>query len=70
MGILDYNESDPEEEPQDYQPVPTGKQPTPTELRIEVRQSPYLDPFYRHNPVHITIDSGATGNMIHLSTVQ
>ena len=26
--------------------------------------------FYRHNPVRITIDIGATGNMIRLSTVR
>ena len=69
MGILDRDESDPEEEPQDYQPAPTGNQPSPSALRIQVSQSPYLDTFYRHNPVRITIDSGATGNMIRLSTV-
>ena len=72
MGILDCDEWDPEEEPQDYKPASTGNQPTPSPstLRIQVRQSPYLDTFYRHNPVRITSDSGATGNMIRLSTVQ
>ena len=70
MGILDCDGSDPEEEPQDYQPAPTGNQPTSSALRIQVPQSPYLDTFYRHSPVHITIDSGATVNMIRLSTVQ
>ena len=70
VGILDCDESGPEEEPQDYQPAPTGNQPTPSALRIQVRQSPYLDTLYRHNPVRFTIDNGATGNMIHLSTVQ
>ena len=63
MGILDWDESDPEEEPQDYQP-------THSALRIQVRHSPYLDTFYRHNPVRITIDIRATSNMIRLSTVQ
>lgn len=70
MGILDCDGSDPEGEPQDYQLAPAGNQPTPSALRIQVRQSPYLDTFYRHNPVRITINSGATGNMIRLSTVQ
>ena len=69
MGILDCDESAPEEEPQDYQPAPTGNQPTPSALRIQVRQSPYLDTLYRHNTVCNTIDSGASGNMIRLSTV-
>ena len=70
VGILDCDGSDPEEEPQDYQPAPPGNQPTPSALRIQVPQSSYLDTFYRHSPVHITIDIGATGNMIRLSTVQ
>ena len=51
VGILDCDESDPEEEPQDYQPAPTGNQPTPSALRIQVRQSPYLDTFYRRNSI-------------------
>ena len=29
VDILDCDESDPEEEPQEYQPSPTGNQPTP-----------------------------------------
>ena len=41
-----------------------------TALRIQVRQSPYLDTLYEHQPVRITIDSGATGNMIRLSTAK
>lgn len=42
----------------------------PTALRIQVRQSPYIDMFHHHHPVRVTIDSGATGNMIRLSTVK
>ena len=38
--------------------------------RVQVRQSPYLDTFYRHNPLRITLDSGATGNMIRASTAR
>ena len=37
--------------------------------RVSVRQSPYLDTFYGHHHVRLTIDSGATGNMIRMSTV-
>ena len=37
-------------------------------LRIQVRQSPYLDTFYKHNHIRIVIDSGATGNMIRANT--
>ena len=63
-GILDC------EELQDYQPKSTRNQPTPSALRIQARHSPYLDIFYRYNPVRITIDSGTIGNMILVSTVQ
>ena len=70
VGILDCDESHPEEEPQDYQPTPTGKQLTPQCIENTGTPVPYLDTFYRHNPVRITIDGGATGNMIRLSTVQ
>ena len=37
--------------------------------RIAVRQSPFLDTFYNHHHVRLTLDSGATGNMIRASTV-
>jgi hypothetical protein len=39
-------------------------------FRIQTRQSPYIDMFYNHHPVRITIDSGATGNMIRHATAQ
>ena len=39
-------------------------------LRVQVRQSPYFDAFCGHQVVRITVDSGATGNMIRASTVQ
>ena len=64
VGILDCDDSDHEEEPQDYQPKTTGNQPTPSALRIQLRQSPYLDTFYRHNRVRITIDSGPLANIL------
>ena len=43
--------------------------PEPTALRIQTRQSPYIDSFYAHHSVRITLDSGATGNMIRHSIV-
>ena len=38
--------------------------------RIQVEQSPYLDTYYRHCPLRITVDSGATGNFIGQSTAK
>ncbi len=35
--------------------------------RVLIKQSPYLDAFHGHCPVRLTIDSGATGNMIKAS---
>ncbi|CAC5380849.1 unnamed protein product [Mytilus coruscus] len=32
--------------------------------RVQIQQSPYFDVYYGHNPTKLTIDSGATGNMI------
>ena len=39
-----------------------------TAQRIDIHQSPYLDTFCGHHTVRVTIDSGATGNMIRHST--
>ena len=38
--------------------------------RVQIRQSPYIDAFFKHHPVRITIDSGATGNMMRASTAR
>jgi hypothetical protein len=46
------------------------REPSPATRRVQVRQSPYIDVFYDHHSARITIDSGATGNMISLSTVK
>lgn len=35
--------------------------------RVQIRQSPYLDAFKDHFPIRLTIDSGATGNMVKAS---
>ena len=54
----------------DQQPAPDEGEPLeqPQIQRIDVRQSPYLDAFCGHHMVRLTIDSGATGNMIRQST--
>ena len=41
-----------------------------TTLRVQVRQSPYIDTFHDHHTVRVTIDSGATGNMIRENTAK
>ena len=51
----------------DVDPIDSTSHPT---FRIQVRQSPYVDVFFHHHSARITIDSGATGNMIRLSTVK
>ena len=43
------------------------KQPSVTTSRVQIRQSPYIDVYYGHIPMRLTIDSGATGNMIRAS---
>ena len=42
-GILDWTYPDSEEEPQEFRPEPAGNQTSPSALRVQVRQSPYLD---------------------------
>ena len=44
--------------------------PSSSTLRVQVRQSPYFDVFCGHHVVRVTVDSGATGNMIRASTVR
>ena len=48
----------------------TGSSPTSHVFRIHTRQSTYLDMFYAHHPVRVTIDSSTTGNMIRHTVVQ
>ena len=52
--------------------TPTVELPSPTDMsrRVLVRQSPHIDTFSGHQRARVTIDSGATGNMIRLSTSQ
>lgn len=70
VSILDNDYIDDQE---DTCPMPdedTDPQTEHSSLRIQVRQSPYIDTFYQHHPARITIDSGATGNMIRHSTAK
>ena len=36
--------------------------------RVQIRQSPYLEMFYNHHTVRLTLDSGATSNMMSKAT--
>ncbi|KAK3714880.1 hypothetical protein QZH41_001881 [Actinostola sp. cb2023] len=73
VGILDddsevdnaFDTSPPDSEPKTHEPGPDS-----TVFRIQTCQSPYLDTFHAHHHVRITIDSGATGNMIRHSLVK
>ena len=48
----------------------TGSSLSSHVFRTQTRQSPYLDMFYADHPVRVTIDSGATGNMIRHTVIQ
>ena len=41
-----------------------------TNRRVQVKQSPFLDTFYKHFPIRVTIDSWAETNLIKSSLVQ
>ena len=71
VGILD----DEQDTTYDLDPDPPCHEttlPTPDVVayRVQTRQSPYMDVFHGHRVVRITIDSGATGNMIRHSTAK
>ncbi len=42
--------------------------PSPLACRVQTSDSPYLNVFSSHHVIQITLDSGATGDMIHQST--
>lgn len=65
-------EDDGEDVPTDFHNPPAHEEDlepatTSTAFRVQTRQSLYMDTFHDHHPVRITIDSGATGNMIRQS---
>ncbi|KAK3105126.1 hypothetical protein FSP39_017698 [Pinctada imbricata] len=70
IGIIDNassDESENDDNPHQDQPV---MEQSMSSYRVSIRQSPYLDLFVGHIPVRLTIDSGATGNMIRESTAR
>ena len=67
------NESDEEDEPPDLTcalvdhspPAPLALPTDPSATRrVQVRQSPYFDAFYKHHASRITLDTGAEGDLI------
>ena len=73
VGILD-NEQDADGDLDPDPPIAAADTPLPRPdvmaYRVQTRQSPYMDVFHGHRVVRITIDSGATGNMIRHSTAK
>ena len=71
VGILD-NGQDTNVDLDPDPPVPDTTLPSPDVVayRVQTRQSPYMDVFHGHQVVRVTIDSGATGNMIRHSTAK
>ena len=73
VGILD-NEQDADDDLDPDPPIAAADTPLPRPdvmaYRVQTRQSPYMDVFHGHRVVRITIDSGATGNMIRQSTAK
>ena len=49
---------------------PTDHVPGIVSYRVQTRQSPFMDMFVSHRVVRLTIDSGATENMMRHSTAQ
>ena len=46
------------------EPVTESHPPGAVSYRVQTRQSPYFDVFHGHYTVRVTVDSGATGNMM------
>ena len=70
-GILD-NDQETETSPDSDSPDPDTTLPGPDMVayRVQTRHSPYMDVFHDHRVVRVTLDSGATGNMIRRSTAK
>lgn len=58
-NIADAEDSCATDDEQESSPSKLGKL-----RRVQVEQSPYLNLYHRHIPIQVTLDSGATGNMI------
>ena len=70
VGILDNEQDTGVLDPDPPVPDTTLPSPDVVAYRVQTRQSPYMDVFHGHQVVRVTIDSGATGNMIRHSTAK
>ena len=50
--------------------IPSGLIDQPVVHRVNVIQSPFLNVYYNHHPVRLTLDTGATTNMIKASVAR
>ena len=50
--------------------VPPAQGEEPAALRVSIVQSPVLNIFYHEQPVQLTLDTGATSNMVRASSVK
>ena len=50
--------------------VPPVQGEEPAALRVSIVQSPVLNTFYHEHPVQLTLDTGATSNMVRVSAAQ
>ena len=71
IGLLETDSSDAAVFDPEYNTAPNvNSDSCSAAQRIQVRQSPYVDAFYNDQAARITIDSGATGNMISLAAAK
>ena len=68
--IFDDRPADHESDHEGNTPTPVPHAEPPAAFRVQIRQSLYMDMFYDHHTTRVTIDSGATGNMIRASTAK
>ena len=50
--------------------VPPVQGEEPAALRVSIVQSPVLNTFYHDHPVQLTLDTGATSNMVRASSAK
>ena len=50
--------------------VPPAQREEPAALRVSMVQSPALNTFYHEHPVQLTLDTGATSNMVRASSTK
>lgn len=67
--VVEFEDETPEidDYQEDEDTPPSALLDEPSVRRVEVIQSPYLNVYYQHHPVRLTLDTGATTNMIRAS---